>query len=135
MKFFFDNNLPPQLASAIHELVKPDNRSVIHLRQRFPSSIADKAWIEALGLEGDWVVVSGDMRIWKNPHEKEAWKASSLTVFFLAQAWSRQKLWEKAWRLIRWWPRIEEMAAIVEAGAAYEIPLQYGAKGKLRQLR
>lgn len=74
------------------------------------------------------------MRIWKNPHEKEAWRASRLTVFFLTQSWSRQKLWEKAWRLIRWWPQIAEMAERVEAGAAYEISLVYGA-GKLRMLR
>jgi hypothetical protein len=134
LKFFFDNNLPPQLASAIHELIKPDRHSAIHLRQRFPPNISDRNWIEALGLEGDWAVISADVRIWKNPHEKEAWKASRLTVFFLTQPWSKQKLWEKAWRLIRWWPRIVEMAEIVEAGAAYEIPPKYGS-GKLRPLR
>jgi hypothetical protein len=88
-----------------------------------------------LGQEGDWIVISGDIRIWKNPHEKEAWRASGLTVFFLTSSWSKQRLWEKAWRLIRWWPRIIELATIVEAGAAYEVPLKYGAKGKLRQLR
>lgn len=135
MRFFFDNNLPPQLASAIHELVIPDGHSVVHLRKRFPANISDKDWIEALGREGDWTIVSGDLRIWKNPHEKEAWRMSGLTVFFLMKSWAKQKLWEKAWRLVRWWPRIVEMAEIVEAGAAYEIPLRYGAKGKLRQLR
>src|SRR3546814_15637531 len=84
--------------------------------------------------EGDWSVSSADVKILKNPHEKEAWKASRLTVFFLTQSWSKQKLWENAWRLIRWWPRIVEMTEMVEAGAAYEIPPKYGS-GKLRPLR
>ena len=41
---------------------------------------------------------------------------------------------EKAWRLLRWWPRIREQVSIVAASAAFELPLAYGA-GRLKVMR
>jgi len=41
---------------------------------------------------------------------------------------------EIAWRLLRWWPRIEEQARLVSPPAAFELPREYRA-GRLRVLR
>ncbi len=58
-----------------------------------------------------------------------------MTTFFLAKGWMNHGYWDQAWRLVRWWPRIVEAAQLVDAGAAFELPLQFGAKSKLKQLR
>ena len=89
------------------------------------------AWACALPC---WVVVSGDRRIQKNRIEREAWRQSRLTIFFLASSWSDLANIDKAWRLIRWWRRIEEQARLVAPPAGFEVPVRYGT-GKFKVLK
>jgi PIN domain-containing protein len=67
VKFFFDNNLPPKLAKSLHLLVEPDHE-VVHLKDRFSADAPDEEWITALAKQKDWIIVSGDLRIRRNPH-------------------------------------------------------------------
>jgi len=46
-------------------------------------------------------------RIW------EAWRWSGLVVFFLTPQWRRLRNIEIAWRLLRWWPRIDDQVRIM----------------------
>jgi predicted nuclease of predicted toxin-antitoxin system len=87
MKFFLDNCLAIRHARALHEMVKP-NHEFVHLQDKFPPETKDADWISQLGKEGDWVVISGDYRIGKSAHEREAWHQSGLTVFFLSKGWT-----------------------------------------------
>ncbi|MEY2572682.1 MAG: hypothetical protein QOJ87_895 [Verrucomicrobiota bacterium] len=82
MRFFFDNNLSTKLAKSVHVLVAPEHQ-VVHLKDRFAANTLDETWMSALARETDWVIVSADLRIRKNPHEVEAWKAAGHTTFFL----------------------------------------------------
>lgn len=132
MKFFIDNNLPPSLAKALHELTSPAQHEVLHLRDRFSPSTPDVEWIESLAEEGDWVIVTQD-RLNKNALEKKALRDSKLTTFFLKKGWTDQKHWDKAWKLVRWWPSIIWQADRVEAGAAFLVPVQFSGKGKFEQ--
>jgi predicted nuclease of predicted toxin-antitoxin system len=86
VKFFFDNNLPPKLAKSLHLLVEPDHE-VVHLKDRFSADAPDEEWITALAKQKDWIIVSGDLRIRRNPHVMEAWKSAGHTVFFLKPGW------------------------------------------------
>lgn len=134
MKIFLDNNLSPYLARALHTLLEPEGDQVVHLSDRFTPDTEDRVWIEALAAESDWVVVSADRRIHRNPIEREAWRRSRLIVFFLSPQWRRLRNIDIAWRLLRWWPRIEEQARLVSPPAAFELPRDYRA-GRLRVLR
>lgn len=134
MRAILDNNLPWRIAAALHVLVEPDGHEVRHLRQKFPESTPDAVWLRQLGDESGWVVISGDMRILRNRHEREVWRQAGLVAFFLARGWLKARYLEQAYRLIQWWPQIVEQAALVEAGAAFEVPLRLGS-GKFRQLR
>jgi len=87
MKFFLDNCLAIRHARALNEMVKPDH-SFTHLQEKFRADIKDEDWIRALGLEGDWIVISGDYRIGKSAHERQAWHESGLTAFFLSKGWT-----------------------------------------------
>jgi hypothetical protein len=51
---------------------------VIPLTDRFPANTEDRVWMDALGDEGGWVVISADRRIHRNKIEREAWRRSGL---------------------------------------------------------
>jgi hypothetical protein len=134
VKVFLDANLSPYLAHALNALLEPEGDRVEHLTDRFARNTEDHDWIAALAAEGEWVVISGDVRIYRNRLEREAWRRSLLTVFFLAPQWSKARNIEKAWRLLRWWLRIREQVALVAPPAAFELPFAYGT-GRLKLLR
>lgn len=97
MKCLLDNNLPPSLAKAldalsIHQF--SDLEQVIALREKFPSDTADIAWIQALGQEGDWFVLSADKFRKNGDLERKALRQSKLIVFCLSKQWSDQPYWE-----------------------------------------
>ena len=124
MKFFLDNNLPPALARSLHALSERSGHQVVHLSEKFNRDIADADWIRALAEEGDWIIVSGDIRIPKNPAERQAWLESGLTSFFLGRGWTGLSFWDQAWKLVQWWPRIIDQAAKVEPPAAFLVPVK-----------
>lgn len=134
MKVFLDNNLSPYLARGLNALLEPEDDEIVHLSEKFARGVDDRTWIEALGAEGGWVVISADRRIYRNPLEREAWRRARLVVFFLGRPWAKATNIETAWRLLRWWPRIREQVGIVAAPAAFELPFGFGS-GRLKVLR
>lgn len=134
MKFFLDNNLPPKWAPAL-EALTGNGVIVQHVRDLFPDNhaVKDVQWIERLHRERGWTVLSGDLRITKNPHERAAFLSTDLTMFFLDKSWGSHTLWDKSWRIVRWWPRILEQAKLVKPPAAFVVPLNFGS-GQFEQL-
>ncbi|MCH7674803.1 DUF5615 family PIN-like protein [candidate division KSB1 bacterium] len=82
MKFFCDNNISHRIAKALFILAQPTE--VIHLTDKFPTNTPDEEWIFKMKQEG-YVIISGDSKIAKRPHQKKALIDSKLTVFFLAK--------------------------------------------------
>lgn len=132
MRFFLDNCISFRLAPALDALSEIDGHQVAALRSRFPEAMRDEDWLMALAAEGDWVVISGDFRIYKNPQRRLVWKRCRLTSFFWQPAWNKNQYWEIAWRMVRWWPKITRTASYVERGSAFSIP--FSTTGKLRPL-
>jgi hypothetical protein len=133
LKVLVDNNLSPLLAQAIQLLVASDGDLVVALRHRFPADTPDEVWISALGTEGGWSVLSGDVRITRRPTEKLARHRSRLKGFFLAPAWSKLSNLEKAARLLLWWPKLRNQERLVGPGALFQVPVNPGSR--LLQLR
>jgi len=119
VRFFFDNCTAPALAKAIDVLIAREGDQAIHLQDRFARDIADVDWINTLAREGEWVVISGDERITRNPHERAAWLDSGLTAFFLSKGWQNLPFWDQAWKLVQRWPDISQQAKRIEAGAGF----------------
>lgn len=138
MKCLVDNNLPPALARALdalsaHKLAGLEQ--VIALRDRFPEHTSDVIWIQALGQEGDWFILSGDQFRKHGDLERKALRQSGLIVFCLAKPWSSQQYWEKCANLLRWWPHIVEQAERLQGGAAFRVPWKLsGGKPKFEQI-
>ena len=131
MNFFLDNTLPPRFAVALQAL-EGDEHHIVHLRTKFAPDTRDVDWIRSLASEGDWVIISGDIRISQNEFERREWLNSGMTAFFLAKGWTTIKLWDQAWRLIKWWPAIVDQALRVQPGAGFIVPLR---SARLEQLR
>ena len=119
MRFFFDNNLSPHLARAMHSLSEPDGHSVVHLREKFPQNVSDTEWIEGLAAEGHWIVVSGDLNIHRARLEKAVWRNAKLVGFFLARGWMNLEPLDQAWRLVKWWPAVLRQAGLAAPGSTY----------------
>ena len=133
MKFLIDNNLPPALAHALRELSKPENHEVLHLKDRFAADTPDTDWINSLSQEGGWIVVTHDNL--NKGLEREALRRAGLLVFFLDKSWKDHKFWEKAHNLVKWWPRIIELAGGIEGGAAFQVKWNFSGKGKFEQVK
>jgi hypothetical protein len=134
LKVFIDNNLSPYPARALNTLLEPEGDPVMLLTNRFPPDTEDRVWIGAPAAEGGSVVISADRRIDRNRPEREAWGRSHRVVFFLGPQWRRLRYIEIAWRLLRWWPRIEEQTRLVAPPAALELTRDHRS-GRLRGLR
>lgn len=120
MRFFFDNNLAPKLAKSLHVLVEPDH-SVVHLKDRFAANTPDETWMRALAGESDWVIISGDIRISKNPHEVAAWREAGHTTFFLKAGWTNLPFWDQAQKFVKCFPEIIATAERAKSGTMFMV--------------
>ena len=109
MRCLFDNQMSPRLARAINEMEGKNAIAVKHLREKFEPSISDVEWMQRLAEEGDWFVVTKDNKIRERAYEMEIWEKSNLPIVFLPNdPWMKYKLWDTAWRLIKYWPALKE---------------------------
>lgn len=130
MKFFLDNNISHRLAAALlvlEDRVERGDWTVQHLKDRFEPQTEDVAWLEKLGHEEEWIVISGDIRISRNPAEKAAWRESGLTAFFFGGQYPGKKIWTQVMHFLRWWPEITREAREhreAPEGSGYVIPMK-----------
>lgn len=134
MNFLIDNNLPPAIARALHELSKVDGHRVVALKDKFVQSESDVRWLATLKSEGGWSVVSQD-RFSKGDIERKAFRESGLPVFCLARQWGQAAYWSKAENLVRWWPAIVDQSERISGGAAFRVAWRFSAPGKFEQMK
>jgi len=135
LKFLLDNNLPPALARALHELTHSNSNEkhmVVALRAKFPANTPDEKWIQALANEGNWAVITHDK--FKKGMEPEVLRRAGLVVFLLGKSWGSHRVWDKAHQIVRWWRAIIDQSERLQGGAAYEVPYRFSGKGKFKQL-
>jgi len=90
----------------------------------------DVEWLQKLGEEGDWVVISGDVRIARSAHERAAWHQSGLTVFFLKPGWTNIPPLEQHSKLSHCLLAIMEHAERAKSGSGFTVSVQ----GKIEQI-
>jgi len=122
MKGFFDHNIEPHVARAIHAAVSPLGNSACALRDKFDKRASDIEWLTALGKEGGWTVFSSDRRILTNPIERRAFYDAGLTAFFLKPAVQKQTALERTATILWHWKRLSTFTAMQERGA-YWLPV------------
>jgi hypothetical protein len=101
MRFFFDRNMPPQLARMVDALEREHTARSYYDDDRFTDTTPDVEWIKVLAaVDPPWVIISGDGRILKNKAEFSALKEARLTFFCLSRQWMHMKIYERAWKFI-----------------------------------
>ena len=134
MKFFIDNNLPPNWARGLKEISNkqfPHDQvnEVIHLSDKFSLNTPDLDWLKTLGQEKDWVIISGDNFRKRDGAERKIIQSFGLSVFVLQKSWSWQKYWDKTTQLVRWWPKIVSQANSAQR-LTFEVPWRPTSKFK-----
>jgi hypothetical protein len=127
LKFFLDNNLAAKIAKGLNGFVAPDHQ-VVHLKDEFAANTEDSVWMTQLARQEDWVIITADLRIGRNPHEIEAWKQAGHTVFFLKPGWLRMRFWDQARKFVKCFPEIIEAAKRAKRGASFMV----SANGKIQ---
>ena len=121
---FFDANLSPRLGKMIQAL-EESLRRVVHIRDHpilkanntpEGNSTPDIEWIELLGSEGDWLVISGDTAIIDPPNEREVLKNSGLPFFAFDKYFANAGRYEQALQLLQMWPEIVRKVDAGETG-------------------
>jgi PIN like domain len=128
VKVLIDHNISYRIAHALSPLAAPDGHEVFAKSDLFDTKgrIQDVEWLEALGKEDGWAFISDDHRIYRNPQERAAMVSARIIGFFLHSAWRnpRTSEFERAARLIRWWPKLMNQCDIVSPPAAFGVPLR-----------
>ena len=103
-------------------MVQPEH-TFVHLQDKFKPDTKDEDWIRALGREAGWVVISGDYRIGKSAHGREAWHESGLTAFFLKKGWTNISPLQQHSKLALILPEIIEHARRAPIGSGFLISI------------
>jgi len=117
MKCLFDNCLPSRLAKTLDCLEGENGISVTHITDKFSPDIKDIDWMQELGKEDKWFVITRDNMIKKRPHELKAWRESKLLIVFLKKNWINYNFWEISWRLIKYWPEIKKNVSSIKSSS------------------
>ena len=83
--------------------------------------MTDEAWMLDLAKEQDWVIVSGDLRIRKNPHEIAAWRSAGHTIFFLKPGWINLPFWTQMWKFVKCFPEVLRTAERAKKGSSFYV--------------
>jgi hypothetical protein len=114
MKFFFDNNLSKKLAFGM----KAFGEDAIHLQDIFPENTADEIWLDYIGKK-NYILITKDTRILKNPAEKIYLKKHNVGAFFLTgKSLDRCKMIQN---IVKNWPKIKKIAVNSKPPFAFRI--------------
>jgi predicted nuclease of predicted toxin-antitoxin system len=124
IRFFFDNNLSPNLAKGLHSF----GENVEHLRDNFDPDTEDEIWLKYAG-ENGLVVITRDGRIKKNPAEIKAYVDHKVGAFFIVG--KNLKKCEIIQLVIKAWPNIKETAHKTRPPYAFKVKRQGGRPERL----
>lgn len=134
MKAQLDENLPPGLARALNSIAQTDEHEIIHVLDLVGRGTSDVDLFKASMDAGVRVHITQDNHH-RRPIEREAIARSGLIVFVLAKGWSSLTLYDKAARLIEWWPRIMDQAELITPPAMFRVPVRKVSKGRFEPIK
>jgi hypothetical protein len=133
----FDNCTAPRLAATLGGYIGADGHRVFHIKDLPGLSkgrdSSDIEWIELLRRDNEqWVFISGDGRVLRNPAERAALRSAGLHGFILSPAYQKTPLNQVAATIVWKWPEIEGVANLLAPPSMHEIPI--GRLHKIKQL-
>jgi len=124
MKIYFDENIPPQTATALNILQGPlihENVEVKNISDVFGRGARDETWIVKIAHE-DGIVITQDLNIQHTRHQRELYRKFKMGVIFLKPPSKKgYKYWEMVKKIIKAWSDIKEVAGKTKRPFAYII--------------
>jgi len=116
LKLIVDENLPPKMANSLQALFAGEH-TIVSMREKFGrTGVSDLEWIQDLGKEGDWSVLTADRRISRNNVEKQAFLSKDLVGFVMAPAIRKRPLTLQMARILQLWDTFDQQSQIVSRG-------------------
>jgi len=116
VKVLVDNMFPPVLGRGLGALFAVDHE-VVHIRDKFGTGkLPDEEWIERLGREGGWCVLSGDRKIATKRPSRELFLRANLVGFFPMPAVMDLPLPRLTARVLTMWAVMETLAQSTSRG-------------------
>jgi len=134
VKVFFDNCTSPVLATTLDGFVQHFSHRAFHIKDlKCGRHATDVEWIRFLATDGpDWIVITGDDRVYRNKAERAAYRSAGLRGFVLNRAYQKTPMNQIASVLLWRWPEMLRIAELVGGAALYGLPVN--RRGKLTQL-
>jgi hypothetical protein len=110
-------------------LLNEHQHRIEHLTNRFSPDVLDVVWIPQIASDPEIVLVSADPAITTAKKERQIWRQSGLTSFFLAGGFSQLAKWKQVCEVVNWWPEIVRQAHSAARGSGYLLPLRGARKG------
>lgn len=85
----------------------------------------DAGWVVRFAEAGGDVIISGDVMMRSNVHERLALSETGLITYFWNKNWNRKSFFFKSAMLFNWWPRIDKHMQASQRGKCWEIPMQW----------
>ncbi|QEL13289.1 PIN-like domain-containing protein [Limnoglobus roseus] len=112
LAFFFDRCFPRPIAYMIAQYESRYHVRFLDDDSRFRTDSPDTEIIQTLGDDSNyrWVLLSADARITRRPAERAALSGAGIKFFYCGRAWFKMDMHEQAWKFVRSWPSIVEIA-------------------------
>lgn len=148
MKIAFDENIPIAMVRVFQTFAK--ERRFKHLSGGHSIESAqdyapkpgdtdyepknDVPWIKRFAEAGGQVIISGNTKMRRTPHERLALVEAGMVVVFFENQWSQWKFFRKCALLLNWWPTIIKQLKTAKPKTFLCVPSAWPEKGKLRQV-
>jgi len=94
----------------------------------------DVPWLKRFAADGGRIVISGNTRMKKVPHERLALIEGNFVVVFFENRWSGWNFCRKCAFLLHWWPEIARTVKRAKPRSFFHIPSTWEDGAKLRRV-
>jgi hypothetical protein len=148
LRIAFDENIPPAMAR-IFKILMEEKQFLALSKDLIIESARDYTpkrgdsdyivnndvpWLRRFAAAEGRVVISGDTRMAKEPHERLALVECGFITIFFDSAWNNWKFHRKCALLMNWWPSVIKVVKSARPSSFWRIPSDWTEGATLRQL-
>ena len=119
--FCIDEPCGRPIAGVLRVLRAPGHQNIADVWDLNLPGVSDEVLMIELGKLGYAAMVTTDSSILRAALRRDAWQHSGLTLFVLDGRWGNLSLFDRARRLIWWWPDLVAKAGEGPQGAAWRV--------------
>ena len=96
---------------------------------------SDVPWLDRFAAAGGRAIISGDVKMRHNPHEKLALYQHGFVVVFFEKQWAQWDFFQKSALMLHWWKVIIDKIKSAPNGTFWVVPCNYPKGNEQANLR